>query len=162
MNSAAEWIATIPAELSAREALPIIDAALRDAEEATDAIRSRYTGTLPPPPWPQHPELVSVINALQGGRTFLSGVVASGRGDVKQSRDGDIGKRLQIAGQTLYREIAVMQKLGTGIDPAQLPDMAARAAGRAAVKLAGTSLGGLLTLVAVVWAVEKFGGGGDA
>jgi hypothetical protein len=157
VNSAAEWIAQLPDQISAREAIPFIDQALADAREATAAVRDKFSGTLPPPPWPQHPELVTVIDALTGGRTFLAGVVASGRGDVKQPRDGDIGKRLQIAGRTLYAEVAKMQQRAAALPAAaSAADFAAQAAAAAARRVVGTSWGGLLVLAGVVWLAYKF------
>ena len=153
MNSYSEWIAAIPAELTAREALVFIDTALRDADEATRAIVAEFKGgTLPPPPWPQHDALVQVIRALEGGRTFLTGVVNAGRGDVKQPRDGDIGKRLQIAGQTLYREIAVMQR-----QSAEAKTTAPKMALRLGLGLLDTEIGGLFVLGGLLYLAHKYG-----
>lgn len=153
MNSHAEWIASIPAELTAREALVYIDTALRDAQEATQAIVDQYQGgTLPPPPWPQHPLLQQAIAALEGGKKMLGQAIAMGYGDRKEPKTSPLGVRLLNGGQALYREIAVMQKAdreGRTTAPAL--------AARAAAAIAGTSWGGLLVLGGLVFLAHKYG-----
>jgi len=148
MNSAAELIASIPAEVSARDGLVFIGQALADAKDATDEILSRYTGsTLPPPPWPQHAELRTAIDALDGGRLLLNQAITAGYGDKKEPKSGPLGLRLSNGIRALYREIGVMQQRMKGVDVADLPGLAFDAA----KKVAATSVGGWLVAAALLW-----------
>jgi len=153
MNSAAEWVASIPAQITARDALTFIDTALTDAKTATDEITARFSGTLPPPPWPQHAELVKAVEALQGGRKMLTTIIESlGHGDVKRDKADPQVVRLLTAGKALYHEISVMQERMRGVKVEDLPGLAVAAAKR----VAGTTLGGLLTFGLVLWALSEF------
>lgn len=155
MNSAAEWVASIPAEITARDALTLIDTAVSDAKTATDEIVARFSGTLPPPPWPRHPELVKAVEALEGGKLLLMRIINDlGHGEVKRGRNDPQVAALVKAGQALYREIGVMQKNMQGIKAEDLPALAAAAVKR----VAGGTLGGLFTFAVVLWAISEFGG----
>lgn len=149
-SSAAEWVASIPAELTAREALVYIQQALDDAKAATAAIVDKYTGgTLPPPPWPQQPLLVQAIDALEGGRKMLQDAIRMGYGDRKEPKSGPIGVRLLNGGRALYREIAIMQtadREGTTTAPAMVA--------RAAAAAASTTLGGFATIAILLWVLH--------
>ncbi len=147
----AEWLASIPAQLSAREALPLIETALKDAKDATDEIVSRFSGTLPPPPWPKHAELETAIKAMEGGRLLMQKAIEVGHGDTKQPKDGPNGKRLQNVGTSLYREIARMQDNMRGITAADIPGLVAKAAARVAT----TQWGGLLTIGLLLYALHE-------
>lgn len=146
-----QWAAAIPEQLTARQALQLIDAALTDAAAAVASVEAKFTGTTPPRPWPMHPELVQAIEAFQGGRLLMQRFIADGLGDVPQPKSGDAGKRLQLGGQNLYRQIGVMVEASKGTDAAELAARAAAAAGGLALKAAGTTAGGLLLLGAVLW-----------
>lgn len=153
MNSAAEWIASIPDQLTARDALVFIEQALADARTATDEVRARFSGTVPPPPWPQSPELVQAIAAMEGGRTLLQRAIELGHTN-PQPKSGAIGVRLQNGGRLLYAEIAKMRKRAAELPTAKdIPDLAKHAA----LGLANTSIGGLLVLGGVLWLAYKFG-----
>lgn len=152
MNSAAEWLASIPDELTAREALVFVEQALQDAAAATKQVAARFQGTVPPPPWPQHPELVKAIAAMEGGRLMLMQGINLGYGDQKQPKSGATGIRLQTAGRQLYAEIARMQQRGAELPKAaNVPELLARA-GAAAAK---TSIGGWVTLGVLLWALRN-------
>lgn len=155
MHSLAEWMAEIPPEVTARDGLVMIKQALDDAAEATDQIRARYTGTVPPPPWPQHPELERAIAALEGGRLLLNQAIEAGYGDRKEPKTGPLATRLTNGGRALYREVDRMQKAMAGIKVEDIPGMIANAAKRAA----GTSIGGLFAVAAILWALDNLGGG---
>lgn len=143
MHSVAEWMAQIPAEVSARDGLVFIQMALNDAKEATDQILQRYSGgTLPPPPWPQHPELVKAVEALQGGLLLLNQAIAAGYGDKKEPKGGPLALRLTNGGRALYREVARMQEAMKGIKIEDVPGLLANAAKKAAA----TPIGGWVTV----------------
>jgi hypothetical protein len=153
-----DWAASIPAELTARQALVFVEKALADAAAAEKEILGRYSGTLPPPPWPKHPELEKAIDAMEGGRLMLNQAITLGFGDKKEKKDGPTGKRLLNGGRALYSEVAKMQENLKGISAAELPGMVISAAKKAAE----TQLGGLLTIGLVLWALHEFNqGGGD-
>jgi hypothetical protein len=152
-----DWAASIPAELTARQALVFVEKALADAAAAEKEILGRYTGTLPPPPWPKHPELQKAIDAMEGGRLMLNQAITLGFGDKKEKKDGPTGKRLLNGGRALYREVAVMQENLKGVSAAELPGIVANAAKR----IAATQLGGLATIALVVWALHEFDGGDE-
>jgi hypothetical protein len=154
VNSAAELIASIPAEVTARDGLVFIGQALADATTATNEILSRYTGsTLPPPPWPQHKELQQAIDALDGGRLLLNQAIAAGYGDKKEPKAGPLGTRLSNGIRALYREIGVMQQRMKGVDVADIPGLAFDAA----KKVAATSIGGWLFAAALLWWLHNQG-----
>lgn len=155
MNSVAEWVAAIPDQVSARQALLLIDDALRDAKQATDEIVANYShkgGTLPPPPWPQHPELQQAIKALEGGQLLLQQAINLGRGDETSPKTGPLGIRLANGGQELYRQIAVMRERMQGVKVESLPGLAAELAKKAAE----TRWGGLAVVAAIIWAAHTF------
>lgn len=154
MNSAAEWVASIPAQLTARDALTLIDTALADAKTATDEIVARFSGTLPPPPWPRHAELVKAVEGLEGGQLMLRRIINElGHGEVKRDKTDPQVVRMVQAGQTLYKEIGVMQERMRGVQVEDLPRLAVDAAKR----VAGGTLGGLFTFAVVLWAINEFG-----
>lgn len=153
MNSAAEWVASIPDQLTAREALVYIQQALDDAKAATDAIVNQYQGgTLPPPPWPQQPLLVQAVDALEGGRKMLQKAIEMGYGDRKEPKTGPIGVRLLNGGRALYREIAIMQKADRE-GKTTAPELVARAAAAAVA----TPWGGLLAFAGLLWVIHRYG-----
>lgn len=155
MNSAAEWVASIPDMVSAREALVFIDQALRDADEATEAVRGRFTGTLPPRPWPQSEQMQTMIKALEGGQLLLGQAVNAGHGDTKQPKNGPTGSRLINGGRALYAEIAKMQQRAAELPTAgNIPELVAEAAKQAAA----TRWGGLFVIAGLLYLEHHFGG----
>ncbi len=153
MNSAAEWVASIPDQLTAREALVYIQQALDDAKAATDTIVAQYQGgTLPPPPWPQQPLLVQAVDAMEGGRKMLQQAIAMGYGDRKEPKSGPTGTRLLNGGRALYREIAIMQKADRE-GKTTAPELAARAA----AAVVATPWGGLLAIGGLLWLLHHYG-----
>ncbi len=152
MHSVAEWMAAIPAEVSARDGLLYIQMAIDDAKEATDQILAAYPGgTLPPPPWPQHPELVKAIEALEGGKLLLNQAIAAGYGDKKEPKGGPLATRLTNGGRALYREVARMQAAMKGIKVEDLPGLLANAAKKAAA----TPVGGWVTVCLLLWGLSQ-------
>ena len=157
MHSVAEWTAQIPAEPTPRDGLRLIQTALADAKEATDQILARYTGgTLPLPPWPQHPKLVEAIKALEGGVLLLNQAIATGYGDkaeprTKDGKPGPLATRLINGGRALYREVAVMQKAMQGVKVEDIPQLLASAAKKAAA----TPIGGLATFALILWGLSQ-------
>jgi hypothetical protein len=158
MHTAAEWLAQLPAQISPRQGLVYIAQVLDDAKEATSAILAEYHGgTLPPPPWPQPPELQTAIAALEGGRSMLNTAIALGYGDKSEPQSGSHAARLINGGKAVYAGIAQMQRERREgkIDPAQVP---AKAAAWAATKLkdiAATQIGGWLVFAGVVWLLHN-------
>ena len=151
MNSAAEWVAQIPERITPRAALALVETGLADAKQATDEIVARYSsGTLPPPPWPQHPELVKVIEALQGGKVLLGKLVTIGRGDESYPANHPQAIALRNGGQRLYAEIATMQKNMEGVKVEDVPRLVAEAAKRAA----SMTIGGPLAIALVLWLLK--------
>jgi hypothetical protein len=152
MNSAAELIASIPAQVTARDGLVFIGQALADAKAATDEILSRYTGsTLPPPPWPQHAELRTAIDALDGGRLLLNKAIEAGYGDKAEPKAGPLGTRLSNGIRALYREVGVMQQRMKGVAVADLPGLAFDAV----KKVATTSIGGWAVALGLLWLLHN-------
>lgn len=149
MHTVAEWVASIPDEVSPREGLAFIDAALGDAAEATNEIRDKFAGTVPPPPWPQPPELVTAIERMEGGKLMIARAVELGHGDTKAAKDSPRVLPLVDAGRVLYREIARMQQQHRDgvINPANLPQLAARGLG----SFLPTGVGGLVALGVVAY-----------
>lgn len=154
MHSAAEWIATVPEQLTAREALPLIDVAIVDAKQAAEEIAARYHGTLPPPPWPMHAELVKAIEALEGGKKLLAFVIGAGHGDKARGHSDPQVVRLLNGGRDLYAQVAEMQKRMQGVKVEDLPGLAATAVRKAAE----TKIGGVLFVWGLLWALKEFGG----
>ncbi len=154
-----EWAESIPAQLTAREALVFVQRALAAADAATKAIFSRYgSGTLPPPPWPKHPALEKAIDAMDGGRLMLEQAIKLGHGDVKQPKDGPTGKRLLNGGRALYHEIAVMEKNLEGVKAEDIPGLIVKAATRAA----STKLGGWVAVGLLLYALHEWDSHGHA
>lgn len=153
MHSAAEWVASIPDELTARDAMVYVETALQDARDAEKEILARYgSGTLPPPPWPKHPALVTALEAMDGGKIMLGKAIELGHGDqVTKKTDTRIAAPLLNAGRNLYREVAVMQAAMKGIEAKDLP----RLATAAAKKFAENKVGGWVTFAAVVWILHN-------
>lgn len=149
VHSVTEWVASIPDQVSPREGLALVDVALGDAREATDEIRDKFRGTVPPPPWPQPPELVTAIDRMEGGRLMLNQAIELGHGDDKSPKDSPRALPLLDAGRVLYREIENMRRQHTAgiINPANLPRMAARGL----ASFLPTGLGGLAALALVVY-----------
>jgi len=157
MHSVTEWVASIPDDVSPREGLAFIDVALADAREATDAIVAQFTGgTLPPPPWPQTPELATAIARMQGGQLMAQRAIELGNGDTKSPKASPRVLPLLDGGRVLYREIERMQRLfkeGT-LTTATLPKLAARGLGWL---LPTSGVGGLVALGAVLYLVHRYG-----
>lgn len=154
MNSAAEWIASIPEQLTPRESLVYIQQALDDAKAATDEILAKYSGgTLPPPPWPQHAELRTAIDALDGGRLLVNQAIHLGHGDTVFPKTDARAQRLINGGRALYREIAEMQRRMKGVKVEDVP----RLVFDAAKKAAADKWGGVLFFAAVLWTINNFG-----
>lgn len=152
MNSAAELIASIPAEVSARDGLVFIAQALDDAKTATDEILARYTGsTLPPPPWPQHAELRTAIDALDGGRLLLNKAIEAGYGDKTEPKAGPLGTRLSNGIRALYREVGEMQQRMKGVKLEDVPRLALDAAKKAA----GTSIGSWVFIAGLFYVLSN-------
>lgn len=155
MNSAAEWVASIPDQLTPRESLLYIQQALNDAKTATDEILARYTGgTLPPPPWPQHAELRTAIDALDGGKLLVNQAIQLGHGDTAFPKADPRAQRLINGGRLLYREIAVMQQRMKGVRVEDIPGLALDAAKRAA----GGKWTGVLVFAGFLWLLNNFDG----
>lgn len=156
MHSAAEWLAQLPGEMTPRQGLVHIQGPLDDAKEATAAIVAQYKGgTLPPPPWPMHPELVKAIDTLEGGQLMLKQAIALGYGDHAEPKNGAHAARLIKGGEAVYREIGVMQRRqreGT-ITAATLP----RKALDLGLNFATTKLGGLLAFAVIAWVLHDQG-----
>lgn len=154
MNSAAEWVASIPAQLTARDALVFIDTALGDAKQAADEIAARFQGTVMPPPWPMHAELQRAYGALEGGRKMLVTIIDQlGHGDTVRDKTDPQVVRLLNAGKILYREIAVMQEKMRGVKVEDVPRLVLDAAKR----VAENKIGGWLFMVGLLWALREFG-----
>lgn len=156
MHTVAEWVTSIPDAVTPREGIALIDVALGDARDATAALVSEYKGgTLPPPPWPQPPELVTAIEALEGGKLLLGQAINLGYADTKFPKSDPHTVRLVNGGRALYAAIDKMQREhreGT-IKPENLPKLAERAAR----KLLPTGLGGLAALIALAYIVDHWG-----
>ena len=111
MHSLTEWMASIPDELTLRDALVYVNQALDDAKEATASVVNKYQGgTLPPPPWPQHEALASAVAQLEGGVKLINIGIDQGRGDDKFKKTDVRAMPLLNAGRNVYREIDVMLK----------------------------------------------------
>lgn len=154
MHTVGEWLAQLPATITPRQGLVFIAQAIADAKEATDQVLAEYHGgTLPPPPWPQPPELVRAIEALQGGQLLLQKAIELGHGDDAEPQTGPHAVRLINGGRQLYAAIALMQRQRreAKIDPRTLPAKAARWA----LDLAAEPIGGLLVFAGVVWLLRE-------
>lgn len=149
MQTVAEWVASIPEQISPRDGLTYIALALADAKEATAEIRAKFSGTVPPPPWPQPPELVSAIDALEGGQLMLNQAIQLGYGDRKEPRTGPHSVRLINGGRALYAGIEKMRREHREgvITPANIP----RKAASALAALLSTPVGGVVALGVVLY-----------
>lgn len=154
MNSVTEWVASIPVEVSPREGIALINVALADAKEATAKVVADYKGgTLPPPPWPQPPELVKAIDALEGGLKMLNWAVSMGYGDTKEPHTGAHAVRLINGGRMLYAGIEKMEKDHREgvVNVENIPKLAQRAA----LAVLPTGVGGLLAIGFVLWLLSE-------
>jgi hypothetical protein len=157
VQSAAEWVTSIPDELTLRDALVYIETALADAKAATDSIVGRYTGgTLPPPPWPQPDELVNAIKQMEGGRLLVTKGIEMGHGDDKFKKTDARAMPLLNAGRNLYKAIGAMLKADAdgAINPANIPTMAINAAKKAA----GSPWMTLAVVAGLIYLANKYGG----
>lgn len=147
MHSVTEWVASIPDEISPREGLVFIATALDDAKQATNEIRDAFKGTIPPPPWPQPPELVKAVEALEGGQLMLNQAIALGYGDQKEPRSGAHAARLINGGRALY---AAVEKMRADHRDGQIkPENAVKLVKR----LLPTSLGGVAVFAGILLAM---------
>ena len=158
MQTAIEWVASIPEELTLRDALVYIETALADARAATDSIVAKYTGgTLPPPPWPQPDELVNAIKQMEGGKLLVSKGIEQGHGDDKFKKTDVRAMPLLNAGRNLYRAIAAMLKADADgeVKPENVPKLAKRAA-KGLLEMAAESPIVAIALVAgVMYAINQ-------
>jgi hypothetical protein len=159
MHSLAEWNATIPDELTLRDALVYVEMALADAKEATDSIVAKYTGgTLPPPPWPQPDSLVTAIKQMEGGRILIRGGIEQGHGDEKFKKTDVRAMPLLNAGRNIYREIAAMLKADKEgeIKLENAPKLAARGAKSLFAMASDSPIVALAMVAGVIWLVNEF------
>lgn len=159
MHTVTEWLAQLPAEITPRQGLLFIRQALDDAKEATAAIVAEYgnSGTLPPPPWPQPPELQQAIAALEGGQKMLNTAIGWGFGDKAEPQTGPHAVRLINGGKALYAAIAKMQQEHREgkIDPRNAAGKAASWAAHKLIDIAAHPIGGVLTFAAVMWLLSN-------
>lgn len=148
MNSTAEWVASIPDQLTPRQALVYIQTALADADQAVADVRAQFKGTTPPPPWPKSPQLQQAIDAMDGGRLMMLKAIELGYGDQVASKTSPEGLRLVNAGRALYDEIGrITQRVAELPRPQNVPQLGFELAKAAAA----TKWGGLLVIGALLW-----------
>jgi hypothetical protein len=145
-----EWWAAIPDPAKAGDGEKAAAAAIDDARAAVRAVAFAYHGTLPPPPWPAHPELVSAIDDMEKVRDFAA-VVARRTPDAFWPKDGPVGKTIEAKGRELFAQVAILKRDGT--KATTLPEVARAVFPK--FKLPG---GGLLLLVALLVLANDDGG----
>lgn len=153
-RSVTEWLAEIPDTVSPRDGLRFIREALDDAQAAVDAIRAQYAGgTLPPPPWPETPDLAQAREALEGGQLMLNQAIALGMGDTKEPKTGPHAVRLINGGRALYKAIDAMNRAHR--EGEIKPENAVKLVSRAAGAVLPTIPGGLLLLFGLIYLLER-------
>lgn len=111
-----DWLASIPETFTAREGADAAERALKFSKKAVRDVAFSYSGTLPPPPWPAHPDLIKAQDNLQKIADFF---------EVVDEKGGRIGKPVTFAkesatvktgpvliryGGDLFREVAKLQE----------------------------------------------------
>jgi hypothetical protein len=159
--TAAEWVASIPDELTLREGLVFVDQALADARQAVDETRARFTGTVPPPPWPMHPELETAVRTMEGGRKMLATGIDLGYGDRSYKKTEGQAAAVVKGGLKLYAEVAQMRKNMEGVTAADIPKVTAtvinKMGGAAKAILGSGQVGGFIALAVVLYAMHTMG-----
>lgn len=148
-----EWTSALPSPVTVAQALELIKLALQDAEDAIMDLKGR--GTVPPPPWPVHPELQKAIDSMEGGKNQLTFAVGLGKSDLSAKRGEPRWEQLSKGGAALYREIAVMQaNVAKGLDLGQLAKSAVKIVNLPIIgPVASTTA--LLLGIGVVWYLER-------
>ena len=76
-SEAAKWMSSVPDTFNATDAHTATTAALKEARDRVDAIRDKYHGTVPPPPWPADAATVKAIEQMEGAHDFFSRIEAT-------------------------------------------------------------------------------------
>jgi hypothetical protein len=132
MISATEWAVTLPNPASAREGADALTRALEDAHATIREVANRFSGTLPPPPWPADPELLAAMKKAEQLADGMD-VIAKNAPEQKWhsgSKPYDVAK---AAGVALLEKAAALKARADGLpaaaDPATLiPKLAKKAA----------------------------------
>lgn len=69
------WLAALPDPFTAEQARDAADRALADVRAVVWGVKGRFSGTLPPAPWPMSPELQKSADAMQIARDFFDTLV---------------------------------------------------------------------------------------
>jgi hypothetical protein len=101
----ARWLASVPDTFTAPQARDAAVAALKESRERIGAVRDKYNGTLPPPPWPARPELVKAVEAMEGARAFFGRIADSGVASTWTKASSKAWTALARAGSELFGEL---------------------------------------------------------
>lgn len=100
----AEWAATLPAKLTAGDALHACDIALGDAAGVVDAVMAQFHGgTLPPAPWPMLPAMEAAARRVHVVRDGIAPMVDRAPTLLLATKTADV---VRSAGLELYRASA--------------------------------------------------------
>lgn len=149
-----DWLASIPETFTAREGYEAADRAVRFAERAIRDVTYQYHGTLPPPPWPAHPELQDALAKMKRIREFFNIVEEKLRGTGKEAKFPKVsteiktGPTLTKYGRTLFVEVGKLQ--GWAAHSANLDDLLK------VIPRPGTLLFGLTTTTLLGFAVAAY------
>jgi hypothetical protein len=153
MLSPTEWAVTLPDPATAREGADALTRALTDTHDTIREIAMRFSGTLPPPPWPADPELVKAIDRVQ---VMADGMDVLARKAPEQkwhsgSKPYDLAK---AAAQDMLAKAAALRaradKLPAASDPATFAAKLARKAAAPVLRV-GSSAVLWLAVGYVVW-----------
>jgi hypothetical protein len=101
------WVESIPDEFSAGDGHEIAQRAVTEAEKTIRDVAFNYHGTIPPPPWPAHPELVKALDDMRLARDFFA-IVEERKPDTKfpkVSTTIKTGPTLVMKGKELYKQL---------------------------------------------------------
>jgi len=99
------WVAGVPRPAKARDAWVAAGAALEDARAVRLFVASRFRGTIPPPPWPMHKEMVTARRRM---RVLFKGLNAIQKRAPNAVLKPKIRQGLIREGSALYRETHVL------------------------------------------------------
>jgi len=99
------WVAGVPRPAKARDAWIAAGAALEDARKVRLFVAGRFRGTIPPPPWPMHKELVRARRRM---RTLFKGLNAIQKRAPNAVIQQHVRNGLIREGTALYRETNVL------------------------------------------------------
>jgi hypothetical protein len=109
-DAAPLWEASIPESFSSEQGLAASTAALDDARAVLQNVKLRFSGTIPPAPWPATPQIVSAQRDMQIVRDYFDTLAGKDTDQkVRWPRSGKVGVTLIAKGRALYAALADLE-----------------------------------------------------